>query len=80
MTFEQLQHQYEQLKQENAILRQQLEWFKRKVFGHSAEKFDHPELFGPEEAESGAPKKEEASPGSSAPEGDAAGAAPVKRR
>ena len=80
MTFEQLQHQYEQLRQENAILRQQLEWFKRKVFGRSAEKFEHPELFGPPE-EHEPPKKQAASPESSAPAGAAAGAgAKAERR
>ena len=80
MTFEQLQHQYEQLKQENAILRQQLDWFKRKVFGRTPGKFGHPGLSGPQEAEGEAPKKQEASPGSSAPAGAAAGEAKAERR
>jgi len=80
VSLEELQSAYEHLKQENAILRQQLEWFKRKVFGRSAEKFEHPELFGPAE-EAQPPKKELVSPASSAPEGAAAGAgAKAERR
>lgn len=82
MTFEQLQDENRRLKQELSILRQQLAWFQRRTFGRSSEKFDHPELFGPEkEQEAEPPKKEEASPASSAPEGAAAGAgAKAERR
>ena len=83
MTFEQLLDENQRLRQELSILRQQLDWFKRRVFGRTSEKSghpEHPELFGPREAEGEAPKKAQVSPGSSAPAGAAAGAAKLERR
>ena len=80
MAFEQLQYENRRLKQENALLRQQPEWFKRKVFGRTPGKFGQPGLSWPREAECEAPKEQEASPGSSAPAGAAAGATKAGRR
>lgn len=75
-----VQELIEQLKQQNAlfkallesrdneilVLKQQVAYLKDKLFGRSSEKFDHPDLFAPEET-----KKPEASPEStSGPEAD----------
>jgi len=79
VTFEQLQDENQRLRQELSILRQQLDWFKRRVFGRSSEKFEHPELFGPRKEEE-EPKKEAASPASCAPEGAAAGTGAERKR
>ena len=63
-TIKQLEQQIAQLKallesrdNEIAILKQQIDWLKNKVFGRSSEKFNHPDLFTLEET-----KKPEASP------------------
>jgi len=57
-----------ELREQVLVLQQQLDWFKRQLFGRSSEQFEHPELFG--EPGSG---KELPSGGADAPaEGDAA--------
>lgn len=53
MTREELEAGYKRLEQEVLLLRQQLEYFKRREFGRKSERFeplDHPELFDPEAA------------------------------
>jgi len=39
ISLEKLQEKYEKLQSENAYLREQLEWFKRQIFGQRSEKF-----------------------------------------
>lgn len=45
MTNEELQQQNQELKDQIAILTQQLDWLKRQLFGRKSEQLDHPELF-----------------------------------
>ena len=59
-----------ELREEILVLRQQLDWCKRQIFGRKSEQFDHPELF--DQQESGKPGSSE---GDSEPEeGDGASA------
>jgi len=51
LTNEELQQQNQELKDQIAILTQQLDWLKRQLFGRTSEKFDHPDLFADQQAE-----------------------------
>ena len=46
MTYEELEEQNRQLKDQILILTQQLDWLKRQLFGRKGEQLDHPDLFG----------------------------------
>jgi len=50
LTNEELQQQNQQLKDQIAILTQQLDWLKRRLFGQTSEKLDHPDLFADQES------------------------------
>lgn len=45
LTNEELQQQNQELKDQVAILTQQLDWLKRQLFGRKSEQLDHPDLF-----------------------------------
>lgn len=51
MTNEELQQQNQELKDQIAILTQQLDWLKRQLFGRKSEQLDHPDLFASQQAE-----------------------------
>jgi transposase len=55
----------QELREEILVLRQQLDWFKRQLFGRKGEQFEHPELFEKPE-----PGKDESSDGADAPAED----------
>lgn len=60
----------QELREQILVLQQQLDWFKRQLFGKKGEQFQHPDLFGDPEAGKPAPSSEDESP----EEGDAANA------
>jgi len=51
LTNEELQQQNQELKDQIAILTQQLDWLKRQLFGRTSEKLDHPDLFSDQQTE-----------------------------
>ena len=55
----------QELREQNLVLQQQIDWLKRQLFGRKSEQFEHPELF--EKAE---PGKEESSDDADAPAED----------
>ncbi len=55
----------QELREKILVLEQQLDWFKRQLFGRKSEQFEHPELF-----EKPAPGKDESSDGVDAPAED----------
>jgi transposase len=63
LTNEELQQQNQELKDQIAILTQQLDWLKRQLFGRKSEQLDHPDLFTEQELE-----KPESSGDAAAPE------------
>ena len=66
LTNEELQQQNQELKDQIAILTQQLDWLKRQLFGRKSEQLDHPDLFAGE-----SPEKSESSGDVAAPEDQA---------
>ena len=63
MKYEELQQQNQELKDQIAILTQQLDWLKRQLFGRTSEKLDHPDLFADQQ-----PEKPDSSGDAAAPE------------
>ncbi len=51
LTNEELQQQNQQLKDQIAILTQQLDWLKRQLFGRKSEQLNHPDLFAGQPSE-----------------------------
>ena len=51
MTNEELQQQNQELKDQITILTQQIEWFKRQLFGRKSEQLNHPDLFTIQQSE-----------------------------
>ena len=51
MTNEELQQQNQELKDQIAILTQQLDWLKRQLFGRKSEQLNHPDLFAGQPSE-----------------------------
>ena len=66
MTNEELQQQNQQLKDQIAILTQQLDWLKRQLFGRTSEQLDHPDLFADQQ-----PEKSDSSGDAATPEDQA---------
>jgi transposase len=66
LTNEELKQQNRELKDQIAILTQQLDYLKRQIFGHKSEQLDHPDLFAGQE-----PGKQDSSGDADAPEEEA---------
>lgn len=62
MTNEELQRQNQELKDQIAILTQQIDWLKRQLFGRKSEQIDHPDLFAGQPPEKPASSGDAAAP------------------
>jgi len=62
LTNEELQKQNQELKDQIAILTQQLDWLKRQLFGRKSEQLNHPDLFAGQPPEKPGSSGDEAAP------------------
>jgi transposase len=77
LTNEELQQQNQELKDQIAILTQQLDWLKRQLFGRKGEQLNHPDLFTVQQSEKPDSSGDAAAPEEQAP--STAGAKTEKR-